>query len=61
MNDLPPERAWRVTSLWSAFACKLSLKRVDRFRNRPEPQGRLSQRGEVFEREAGDPPLPVTG
>jgi hypothetical protein len=39
----------------------LSLKRVDRFRNRPEPQGRLSQRDEVFEREAGDPPLPVTG
>jgi hypothetical protein len=61
MNALPPERAWRVAALWSAFANKLSLKRVDRFRNRPEPQGRLSQCDEVFEREAGDTSLPVTG
>ena len=34
MNALPPERAWRVAALWSAFARKLSLKRADRVLHR---------------------------
>jgi hypothetical protein len=36
MNALPPERAWRVAALWSAFARKLSLQRANRLRDRPE-------------------------
>ena len=60
MNALPPERAWRVASLWSGFARKLSLQRADRLPYRSAPQGRLAQRDEMLERKAGDPPLPVT-
>src|SRR5271166_5061875 len=42
------------------FARQLSFERVDRLGDRPEPQGRLPQCDEMFERKAGDPPLPVT-
>ena len=48
MNALLPERAWRVAP----------LKRVDRLRYRPAPQGRLAQRDEMLEREPGDPSCP---
>jgi hypothetical protein len=47
----------------SVFARKLSsklfLKCADLLRDRPEPQGGLGQCDEVFERETGDPSLPV--
>lgn len=34
MSALLPERAWRVTSLWPAFARQLSLERADRVLHR---------------------------
>ena len=53
MNALLPER--RVAAFFALSSASIASPIV------PRSQGRLLQCDEVFEREAGDPPLPVAG